>query len=241
MSVSVGYGWITPQTPAGQLLCILVCLLGIPITLLTLKSVGELIAKWVNTIVTKFEKKILKRAEPRQLKSKSAVILFAMMVSLIVANGLLVKHLLNWSLVEGVYFCFITFTTIGFGDYALRQPRRIKELTLNSSVSQASRNDSGAVKGATFAIFFGTFYYILALCVVSSVLNSIMAAIEEKKCRPRCTGCVPRKTRNHVDNDRQSTDTPEQRQTNVTLTYLRMENYGLQNDNMASISVTELK
>ena len=238
MSVSVGYGWITPQTPAGQILCIFVCLVGIPITLLTLKSVGELIVKWVNAIVTKFEKKILKRAEPRQLKSKSAVILFAMMVSLIVANGLLVKHVQNWSLVEGVYFGFITFTTVGFGDYVLRQPRRIKKLTLNSSISQASKDDLEK-KGATFAIFFGTFYYILALCVVSSVLNAIMAAIEERKCRPRCPGCVPQKSRNHVDNDWQNTDTPEQRQTNMT--YLSMENYGLQNNNMASLSVTEIK
>ena len=177
------------------------------------------------------------------MKAKSAGILFAIMVSLILANGLSMKHLLNWSFVEGVYFWFITFTTIGFGDYVLREPQRIKELTVNSSVNQANKNTSGATRGVTFAVFFGliaTFYYILSLCIVSSVLNAIMAAIEERKCRPRCPGCVPRKPQNHVDNDWQHTDTPEQCETNMT--NLNLGNYGLQKDTMIrSLSVTELK
>ncbi|KAL9984086.1 hypothetical protein ACROYT_G006345 [Oculina patagonica] len=239
---TIGYGWITPQTPAGQILCIFVSLLGIPLTLLAFKSVGELITKWVNAVVTKFEKKILKRSEPKQMMAKSAVILFAIMVSLIVVNGLFVKYHLNWSLVEGIYFWFITFTTIGFGDYVIRQPQRIKELTLNSSINEANKNDSSDAEEATSAVFvslFCIFYYILALCTVSSVLNSIMAVIEERKCRPRCPGCVPRKTQNHVDNDWQYTDTSERRETNMT--YLSMENYGLRKDNMESLSVTELK
>ena len=57
-------------------MCIIVSLLGIPITMLTLKSAGELIAEIANTIVTRFEKKILKKGEPKQVKTKSAVILF---------------------------------------------------------------------------------------------------------------------------------------------------------------------
>ncbi|XP_078357021.1 two pore potassium channel protein sup-9-like isoform X1 [Oculina patagonica] len=233
---TIGYGYITPQTPTGQILCIFVSLLGIPIALLAFKSVGELIAKWVNTIVTKFEKKILKRSEPKQMKTKSAVILFSIMVLLIVINGLLLMVLTGWSILEGIYFWFITFTTIGFGDYVLRQPQRIKGLALNSTVNQANKHDSGdADTSAIFFELFGTFYSILALCIVSSVLNAIMAAIEERKCRPRCQGCIPRKIQNHVDND----DSTEQRATNMT--YLGMENYGFQKSNTQSLTVTELK
>ncbi len=191
---STGYGYITPQTSTGQILCIFVSLLGIPIALLAFKSVGELIAKSINTIVAKFEKKILNRSEPKQMKTKSAVILFSIMVLLIVANGLLLMYFTGWSIVEGVYFWFITFTTIGFGDYVSREPQRIKQLSLNSSVSQENMNGSLDAEETTFVIFAGlffTFYNIFTLCIVSSVLNSIMAAIEESKCRPRCPGCVP--------------------------------------------------
>ena len=112
-----GYGYVTPQTPAGQILCIFICLLGIPITLLALKSVGDLMAKLVNALVTKFESKLFKRAHPEKVETKSAVILFFLMVIFIVANGRLVMSTQGWTFVESVYFWFVTLTTIGFGDY----------------------------------------------------------------------------------------------------------------------------
>ena len=237
---SAGYGWISPQTPTGQTLCICVSFVGIPLTLLTLKSVGEVIAKCVNRIITKLEKRIFKISEPKHMNIKSAVILFVIMVLLIVITGLLVMHLLNWSLIEAVYYWFITFSTIGFGDYVLRRPHRIKELALNISVNQ-NKNESdnaGKTTSAIFAGLFGTIYTLIALCIVSSVLNAIMAVIEERKCRPRCHGCVPRRIREHKDNDSQRSGDPEQRA--ATITFLKMKDYGFQKDNKVSLSVTEL-
>ena len=239
-----GYGWITPQTPAGQILCIFVSLVGIPITLLAFKSIGELIAKWVNTIVTKFEKKILKRLEPKHMKSKSAVILFLTMLLLISLNGVMQMYSqTDWTVVEGVYFWFISFTTIGFGDYVADRPQqRIKQLSLNSTENQENHELDNAEQ-TWLEIFLGvffTFYAIFTLCIVSSVLNAILAVIEERNCRPRCPGCVPRKTQDHgADNDVPYSNAPKQRETN--LTYLNMENYGFQKDSMVSLSVTELK
>ncbi|XP_020605941.1 two pore potassium channel protein sup-9-like [Orbicella faveolata] len=236
---TIGYGWITPQTPTGQILCIFVSLLGIPITLLAFKSIGELIAKWVNTIVSKFEKKILKRLEPKHMKTKGAVILFSTMISLIALNSVLLMYHTDWTLVERVYYCFITFTTIGFGDYVVEKPQqRSTKLSLNSSVYQESHESLNEEQTALVELFF-TFYTIFALCIVSSVLNAIMAVIEERRCRPRCPGCVPRKTQDTGDNDVPYSDAPKQRETNPT--YLCMENYGLQKDSMISLSVTELK
>ena len=210
--------------------------------MLALKSVGELIAKYVNRIIIKFEKRIFKISEPKHMNVKSAAILSAIMVLFIVINGLLVMHLLNWSLVEAVYYWFITFSTIGFGDYVLRQPNRINELTLNISENK-SMNESGNATGKTTSAFFagllGAIYILIALCIVSSVLNAIMAAIEERKCRPRCPGCDPRRIREHEDNDSRHSDSPEQHA--ATMTHLNMEHYGFQNDNKVSHSVTELK
>jgi len=170
------------------------------------------------------------------------MILVAIMVLLIVINGLLVMHLLNWSLIEAVYYWFITYSTIGFGDYILRQPHRIKELTLNMSQNQ-SKNESGNAGKTTyvfFAGFFGAIYSLIALCIVSSVLNAIMASIEERKCLPRCPGCVPREISEQEDNGSQHSDAPEKRAT--TITHLNMERFqGFHKDNNVSLSVTELK
>ena len=192
----------------------------------------------MTTVVTKVEKKIFKRLEPKKLQTKSAVILFMIMVVLIMLSSLLPVLHLKWSFVEGAYFWFITFSTIGFGDYVLQQPRRIRQLTLNSSTYQENENESVDSQETTLDIFgpFDTFYFILALCIVSSVLNSIMMALEERKCHPPCPGCVPRKTQNQVDIDQ---NTPEQGEANTT--YLSMENYGLQKDEVASVSAPELK
>ena len=202
-------------------MCIVVSL-----TLLTLKSIGELISKGVNKIVTKFEKKVLNRSEAKRAKTKSAIILFALVV-LIVVNQLAIITHLDWTLVEGVYFWFITFSTIGFGDYVLRPPQRIKQLfadiSANKSVNQGNTHLSVEAKSASLKgrRFLSMFYYISSLCIVSSVINAIMAVFEERKCLSRCPGCVPREIQEHVQNiETEKTKVCEP----VVLTHFRMEN-----------------
>ncbi|KAL9984087.1 hypothetical protein ACROYT_G006346 [Oculina patagonica] len=162
---TIGYGYITPQTPAGQILCIVVSLFGIPITLLALKSIGELIAKGINKIVTNFEKKILKRSKPKYVKPKSVVILSSLMVLLIVVNVLAItRQLTDWTIIEGVFYWFITFTTIGFGDYVLRPPQRIRQFSVtmssNKTVNQQNKPASDAALAGIHLFFI--FYYLLS-------------------------------------------------------------------------------
>ena len=223
---AAGYGYITPRTPAGQILCIVVSLFGIPITLLTLKSIGELISKVINKIVTKFEKKVLNRSEAKHVKIKSAMILFTSVVLLIVVSELVIITHRDWTFVEGVYFWFITFSTIGFGDYVLRPPQRIKQLFAdvgaNKSVNEENTRLSVEAKSAGLngRRFLFMFYYILCLCIVSSVINTIMAVFEEHKCLRRCPGCVPRGIQDDVCN----TETKKTKVCEpVVLTHFRME------------------
>ena len=105
--IFTGYGYITPQTTTGRILCIFAALFGIPGTLLALSSTGELTAKWVNALVRKTEKKLFKRKEPKQVQTKSAAILFLFMICLMVVNCTLVTHLFDWTFMEGLYFSFI--------------------------------------------------------------------------------------------------------------------------------------
>lgn len=233
-----GYGYITPQTPTGQILCIFVSLLGIPITLLALKSIGELISKLVNITVTKFEKKIFNSSEPKIIQTKSAVILFSLMLVLLMVSGWLHMSFSDWTLVEEVYFWFITFSTIGFGDYALHKShQRIMQLSINGTENQ--ENEEGILhrqKGA-FAIFVGVGYlcfYIIGLCIVSSVLNSIVEALEEHKCRHRCPGCISRKTQDHAEVDMEEHSNPQKRLAVVASS--RIADVGFQNESTESSS-----
>lgn len=183
----VVYGNITPQTPAGKILCIFISLLGIPITLLTLKSIGELISRRLKVIVTKFEKKILKRPEPKRVQTKSAL-----------------THSLDWTFIEGLYFWFITFTTIGFGDYVISNidVPSYNKLTFNISSHQENKDESVDLHIDNILNMLNCLF---GLCIVSSVLNSITASIEERTCRPRCFGCCNRKIQDHVNNEQNNT------------------------------------
>ena len=243
ISFLIGYGYITPQTTKGQMLCVFVSFIGIPITLLALKSVGELIAKLVSKVVEKFERKLLKRSEPTRKQTKSAVILFSFMVALITTSSVLTMFLKDWRLLEGVYFWFVTFSTIGFGDYVLAKSQRITQLPINNSVVFNEDEDekfrsAGKVTSAAFIGILFTFYYILGLCIVSSVLNSIMAAIEERKCRPRCPGCVSRKTSDQEDNEQNGYS---EQCVAADITALNMVNYGFQKANTPSVSLNDLE
>ena len=155
--------------------------------------------------MTKLEKKLLNSLEPKKIKTKSAVILFLLMLAFLLVTTRSHISLSDWTFVEGLYFWFITFSTIGFGDYIHhKSQQRITQLFINGTASQ--ENEEGifhSQKGA-LKIFIAIGYMchsIIGLCLVSSVLNSIMEALEEHKCRPRCLGCVSRKTQDHADVD----------------------------------------
>lgn len=199
-------------------------LIGIPITLLTLKSIGELLAKWFSAVVSKFEKKILKGPEPKQVQTKSAVMLFSFMIMIILVTPTFLV-IPDWNYLQAVYFWFITFSTIGFGDYIpITVLQSIQQLSLNISKTSENKHTSDYIANQDPVVFLflsilQTLYCILGLCIVSSVINSIMAAIEEHNCRPWRLRCNRRETKGHVD--KEQTNTPEHRYTDMT--YLQME------------------
>ncbi|XP_074614647.1 two pore potassium channel protein sup-9-like [Acropora palmata] len=230
---TVGYGNITPRTPVGQLLCIVVSLFGIPLTLLLIKSIGESNVKVINKIVVKFERKFLHRPQPENLQTKSAVILFFIMLFRMMTQGCILMYLEGWTFVEGIYFWFITYTTIGFGDYVPTEYHLdsrnvdIQQFFLNETVNEGNELHPGII--ITEVVY--TSIFLFDLCVVASVVNSIAAATEEwKKADSLCSLLVMR--RNMIRDHRQNrVEILSSSQGETNKAYSGTESFRLQEEN----------
>jgi len=170
LSCVSGYGHLTPKTSSGQLFCILYSLVAIPVTGIMLISVGSHVSLSLQLFIAFIEKKILRRETQINTSTglKSTVVTFVFMILIIIFGALLTSHTDGWTFVEGMYFTFISLSTIGFGDYI---------------INNGELNDPDDKKAV--AVNFTIVLITIGLCVVSSVLCSVSSVIEEKQRRMR--------------------------------------------------------
>ena len=175
-SFQTGYGEITPRTAAGQGFCIIYCLVGIPLALAALKATGDLLSYGFCHLIKFWEKKVLGHTIVKNLETKCAVIAFTVMIVYLGLASVVAMFVDNIGLVQSIYSSFITFTTIGFGDYIPFSRLRIQAI---------NAGDHGAIL-ITVGSVFATFISIFGLGIVSSVLNSLLSAIYANRKKKHC-------------------------------------------------------
>ncbi|XP_040286703.1 potassium channel subfamily K member 5 [Bufo bufo] len=112
---TIGYGNIAPKTSAGRLFCIFYGLFGVPLCLTWISALGKFFAgraKRLGQFLTK------RGVTPRkaQITCTAIFLLWGVLVHLVIPP-LIFMRTEGWNYIEGLYFSFITITTIGFGDY----------------------------------------------------------------------------------------------------------------------------
>ncbi|PFX12939.1 two pore potassium channel protein sup-9-like isoform X1 [Stylophora pistillata] len=112
---TVGYGHLAPSTVGGRVFCMVFALFGIPLNLMVLRHIGDRVNQLISYIHFLVETKLLKRESQPVVTKTLMWTLFALLIMLIVGAFLYLQEE-QWNFLEGVYFCFITFSTIGFGD-----------------------------------------------------------------------------------------------------------------------------
>ncbi|XP_028934381.1 potassium channel subfamily K member 16-like isoform X1 [Ornithorhynchus anatinus] len=121
--VTPGCGTLSPKTAGGQIFCVFFALFGIPLNIIVLHRVGKALSSLCERLG-----KCLYRKGMREKRIKFLTLQFFLVTGVLVFLGLpaLVFHSVEgWTYNEGIYYAFITLSTIGFGDYVVGvQPGR---------------------------------------------------------------------------------------------------------------------
>ena len=155
---------MAPGTVWGRVFCIFYAIFGIPITGLMLKSIGERITETTADFWKFVDARIFRR-EPRKIYLKTVACVFLMVCGMVVLLAGLAKDYEGWTFFEGIYFAFITLSTIGFGDYVPQHP------------SNKEKEHPGYVVAFTVLTFV---YFTFGLAVVSSALLAISRLFEDE-------------------------------------------------------------
>ncbi|XP_036449861.1 potassium channel subfamily K member 3 [Colossoma macropomum] len=151
---TIGYGHAAPSTDAGKAFCMGYALLGIPLTLVMFQSLGERINTFVRFLLHK-AKKCAGLRRPEVSMANMVTIGFFSCVGTLCVGAAAFSRYEGWSYFHAFYYCFITLTTIGFGDYVALQKHN------------ALHNDPHYVA-------FCFVYILMGLTVIGAFLNLVV-------------------------------------------------------------------
>lgn len=123
---TIGYGNASPQTKGGKLFCMLFAIVGIPITLILLTALIERLMtvsrrflEFLNVKLQPCYQRLFKRASCLAEIRISFAFLFVLfvLIFLMLIPAAIYSSIEGWSYLNSFYYCFISLSTVGLGDY----------------------------------------------------------------------------------------------------------------------------
>lgn len=149
-----GYGHAAPGTDSGKVFCMFYALLGIPLTLVTFQSLGERLNALVRRLLLA-AKRCLGLRRPRVSPENMVVAGLLVCAGTLALGAAAFAHFEGWTFFHAYYYCFITLTTIGFGDYVALQTK-------------------GALQKKPLYVAFSFMYILVGLTVIGAFLNLVV-------------------------------------------------------------------
>ncbi|CAF1088758.1 unnamed protein product [Rotaria sp. Silwood1] len=114
------YGHVSPLSDTGRIICIIYAIIGVPMTLLLLTTIVRKLLILLNNTYLWFCRKFSsnQRSESKiRFIHLSIILIFSLIFLFIIPSIIFVCIEENWTFIDAFYFCFISLTTIGLGDF----------------------------------------------------------------------------------------------------------------------------
>uniref|UniRef100_A0A1A8GZB3 Potassium channel domain-containing protein n=1 Tax=Nothobranchius korthausae TaxID=1143690 RepID=A0A1A8GZB3_9TELE len=151
---TIGYGHAAPGTDAGKVFCMFYAVLGIPLTLVMFQSLGERMNTFVRYLLHKIKQCFGFHRTEVSMENMVLVGLLSCIGTLCVGAAAF-SHFEGWSFFHAYYYCFITLTTIGFGDFVALQKKE-------------------DLQKKTPYVAFSFMYILVGLTVIGAFLNLVV-------------------------------------------------------------------
>ncbi|CAF4850218.1 unnamed protein product [Pieris macdunnoughi] len=185
---TIGYGHVTPLTKPGKLFCMAYALLGIPLTLVLLSALVERLLLPATALLRALNSSLghLYRPFTIRLVHLSIIVLMLVVFFLVIPAAIFSVLEPDWDYLDSFYYCFISITTIGLGDYIP-----------GDSPGQAYRplykvaTTFYLLLGLTFLMLTLTVFYDIPQLNLSSVFSSMKLEEDPEKMRLSGSGICP--------------------------------------------------
>ncbi|XP_068603295.1 potassium channel subfamily K member 9 [Brachionichthys hirsutus] len=151
---TIGYGHAAPGTDAGKAFCMFYAVLGIPLTLVMFQSLGERMNTFVKYLLKRIKKCCGMNITDVSMENMVTVGFFSCVGTLCIGAAAF-SHYEDWSFFQSYYYCFITLTTIGFGDFVALQKNK-------------------ALQKKPVYVAFSFMYILVGLTVIGAFLNLVV-------------------------------------------------------------------
>lgn len=117
-SLLSGYGHTVPLSDEGKAFCIFYSIVGIPVTLFFLSTIVERLMDLLSRRPVSYFHRLwaMSRSQLALIHAASLSIIIALFF-LFIPAWIFLSLEKDWNFLESLYFCFISLTTIGLGDY----------------------------------------------------------------------------------------------------------------------------